>query len=293
MLVTFAINTSLLPEKGSTIMSCYSIVDTYIDEKGNLSEYEQKRKQVYEVLITPIKCIKYSKGKASIVKRGNLIETTQTYYPYKNRDIRLDEDMSDFAVGFYKILYKSLLPRNRILKDNDALVDKNFAGDTMNSFNNIANLFPEAGLCKNKRTPKCQWRPILQEWKQQYHCLANFWIIPLEIGRKNDSKFSKGSCKNGLCDFVDRFLKLISMSDNFNVVFSGTYKDFNEFAEMHFLIGSYIKEDLSIISFSDETEDPEKMIEHIFNCIKLRAKTIANSDCALELWNYFNKWELF
>lgn len=36
-------------EKGSTIMSCYFIVDTYIDENRNQSEYEE-----YIALVKPI-----------------------------------------------------------------------------------------------------------------------------------------------------------------------------------------------------------------------------------------------
>jgi hypothetical protein len=254
---------------------------------------EQKRQQVYEVLITPIECTEYSNGKESIVKIGNIIKTTQTYYPYKKWDIPLDEDMSDFAVGFYEILYKSLLCGNRMLNDDDDLVNRNFAGDTMNSFNYIANLFPEAGRSSSSRTPKCQWPQILQEWKQKYHCLANFWIIPLEIGRKNDSEFSKGSYENGLNDFVDRFVDLMCVPDNFNTVFSGAYKGVKEFAEKHFLIGSYMSEVSSIVRFSDKTENPEMMIEQILDCIKFRATAIANSDCALELWNYFDMWKIF
>ena len=54
--------------------------------------------------------------------------------------------MSDFAIGFYSILYKGPLNNNPILdKKTNKLVNNNFAGDTMNSFNSIANCIPESG----------------------------------------------------------------------------------------------------------------------------------------------------
>lgn len=252
---------------------------------------EKKRKQVYGVLITPIECIGFSDGTVNIKKTGNIIKTTQTYYPYKKWRCPLDEDMSDFAMGFYEILYKGLLGGNRMICDDD-LVDRFYAGDTMNSFNYIANLFPQAGRSRNSRTPNYMWPKVLQEWELKYHCLANFWIIPMEIGRKNDNEFSKGSYENGLNDFMDRFLDLMSISDNFNKVFLGTYKSIDELAIIHFLQGSYVTEHTTIIRFSDKTDKPEIMIEKIFNCIKIRAKAIADSDYALELWNYFYSWGL-
>ena len=252
-----------------------------------------KCRQVYEILMTPIECTGYSKGTISINKSGNHINSTQTYYPYKKWDISLDEDMSDFAIGFYQIIYKSLLVGNEIMIDgNDDLCDRAFAGDTMNSFNYIARLFPEAGRSRNSRTPKEQWPNILQEWKEQYHCLANFWLIPLEIGRKNDNALSKGSYENGIDDYVDRFLSRISESDKLNVVFSGIYKGIEDFAEKQFLNGSYIYGNASIVTFSNETHTPEVMINKIIDRIKIRATAIAYSDYTIELWDYFHKWHL-
>lgn len=252
---------------------------------------ELKSKQVYELLLTPIVCTGYSEGKVSIIKCGDKIKTSQSYYPYKKWEIPLDEDMSDFAMGFYEILYKDILNGNQMI-DNDDLCDREFAGDTMNSFNYIANLLPQAGRSRNSRTPKSQWPPILQKWEQSYHCLANFWIIPLKIGRKNSDKLSKGSYENGVNDYVDRFIDLLKEPTNFAGIFSRDYKSIEEFAAKQFLYGSYMYGDSSVVSYSDEIEIPEVMINKIIDRIKIRATAIANSDCSIELWDYFDKWGL-
>lgn len=117
---------------------------------------ELKCKQVYELLMPPIVCTGYSKGKVSIVKCGNYIKSSQTYYPDKKWKISLDEDMSDFAMGFYEIIYKSLLGGNLMVNKNDDLCDGEFTGDTMNPFNYIANLFPQAG--RSSRGGCLSWR---------------------------------------------------------------------------------------------------------------------------------------
>lgn len=253
---------------------------------------EIKSKQIYEILLTPIVCEGYSKGKVSIVNCDNYIKSTQTYYPYKKWNIPLDEDMSDFAMGFYEIIYKNLLSEKLMVNEHDVLCDRKFAGDTMNSFNYIANLFPQASCSRGSRTPKSQWPTILQKWKEQYHCLANFWIIPIEIGRKNDNDYSKGSYKNGLNDYMDRFLKCILKGDNLNNIFSGIYNSFDDFSEKHFLYGSYVYGDSTIYEYSYKTEAPEIMINKIIDRIKIRATTIAISGFADELWDYFHKWDL-
>lgn len=104
-----------------------------------------KKKQVEEILLMPINVIGYSgMTGVKIKKAGKCIETTQSYYPYKNYPIGLDPDMSDFAIGFYEILYNDFLS-NPILNGAEALSNNEFASDTMNSFNTIANKVLEAG----------------------------------------------------------------------------------------------------------------------------------------------------
>lgn len=78
----------------------------------------------------------------------------------------LDPDMSDIAIKFYEIIYEDQL-KGRSLLDNNLLADKQFCGDTMNSLYSIS--------CKKYNIDKA-------EWEKCYHCLANFWMLPMPVG---------------------------------------------------------------------------------------------------------------
>lgn len=124
----------------------------------------KKREQVYNILVTPIIS---DKSISKIVKVDNFIRSPQKYYSSP------DEDMSDFAIGFYRIIY---LEYGDILTDHGTLKDCCFAGDTMNSFNSIANITHGTGKSKNERK-HINWEencPKLFEYYNRYHCLANF-----------------------------------------------------------------------------------------------------------------------
>ena len=113
-----------------------------------------------------IQCNKkeYKTIKRSKCQDRDVIKTSQKYIR-KN-----DPDMSDFAIGFYEIIYKDILNGKTILDEKGYLQNKElFAGDTMNSFRTI-----------KRRNPK---ENILKKYEYQYHCLANFWLIPMEMGR--------------------------------------------------------------------------------------------------------------
>lgn len=255
-----------------------------------------KRKQVFDILMLPIQAVKYSAGKVEICRDVNVIKSTQTYYPYKEWngklvEIPLDEDMSDFAIGFYEIIYESIINAKSLI-ENDSLTDAKFAGDTMNSFETIANLFPEAGNCKKRRTLPEAWPIELQQYKEQYHCLANFWILPIEIGRKIDKEniLCKGSYKYKIRDYVDRFLIQLEKS-NEGIKYMN-YDDFSMFAKVQFIYGSYVYSDGSIYNFSADESNPYLLIDKIMDRIKIRATAIANSDYAERLWNYFDHYGL-
>ncbi len=256
----------------------------------------RKRKQVFDILMLPIEAVKHSAGTVEISKVGNVIKSMQTYYPYKKWNgktvpIPLDEDMSDFAIGFYEIIYDNLL-KNKSLIENDRLTNDRFAGDTMNSFETIANLFPEAGNCKKRRTVPDAWPKELRQYKNQYHCLANFWLLPVEIGRKidEDNVLCKGSYEYGIKDYVDRFLTQLEKSDEYIKYMN--YDDFSVFAKMQFIYGSYVYLDDSIYDFSVDETNPYLLIEKIMDRIKIRATVISNSDYAERLWDYFNAYGL-
>lgn len=155
----------------------------------------------------------------------------------------------------------------------------------MNSFNTIANKTPGAGKSRLQRTQEEQWPQQLIDYKNSYHCLANFWLLPMEIGRTTRGELNKA--KSPISDYVDRFLNMI----NEQVKFAGIdrpyfhyFKDFQDFADKHFLIGVYVTENLEVIEYS---QDESTFIEKANQKIKGRAKRITESKYVDELWNYF------
>ena len=236
-----------------------------------------KQKEVLKILMTPIEVSSRNQGETIIKIKEHVIYSTQTY------EGPFDEDMSDFAVGFYEILYNSLLNENKILQQKK-LVNNAFAGDTMNSFNTIANRVPEAGKSRKQRTDKEVWPEYLSNFKDHYHCLANFWLLPMEIGRKSNHSYSKIRCK----DYMDRFLNKMSKEYG-NVEVLNIYGDFEEFKTVHFLEGSYIDaEDGKVFSFSNSSKNTaEEVIESMNQKIFKRAEMIANSPISKQLYEYF------
>ena len=241
---------------------------------------EKQKKEVKKILLTPIKVWSRNQGETIIKIKDNVIYSTQTY------EGSFDEDMSDFAVGFYEILYKSLLKEKKILH-KEKLADSAFAGDTMNSFNTIANRVPEAGKSRKQRTCKEVWPEYLSSFKDHYHCLANFWLLPMEIGRKSNHPYSKTRCK----DYMDRFLNKISKEFG-NVEELNIYGDFEQFKTVHFLEGSYVgDEDGKVLSFSNSSKNTaEEVIKSMTQRIYKRAEMIANSPVAEDLFSYFEKY---
>lgn len=132
-----------------------------------------KQKQVYDILIMPICC---SKDYTKIEKLNDKIFTPQKYCRCA------DEDMSDLSIGFYERIYKGVLENKSLLDDDGVLNDKELAGDTMNSFNSLANIILGDVDAKH-RTSEDKWPEILKEYHLIYHSLANFWLIPMRIGR--------------------------------------------------------------------------------------------------------------
>ena len=243
---------------------------------------DKKRQEVYKILITPIRCTSYSKGKPIITMANSVIETTQTYWPqYPDKDtdkpfrysFNPDCDMSDFTIGFYEVIYKELLREKTILNNEDGFTNKEFAGDTMTTVS------------------------ILTGLKDKYHCLANFWLLPMHIGRTSKStprklkKWSKTSDVYPIEDYMDRFLILLKQN---YTAYKELYKDyfkkiesFEMFVKIHMLENSYIDMSYKINQFSIWDENKTKIEKILFEIIKKRAETIANSGYAKKLWEYF------
>lgn len=156
-----------------------------------------KEKRVYKILLTPIIC---NKTVPKIYMKDNVIYSPKVY---RNNQ---DADMSDFSVGFYKIVYKNLLEKNNgeILKE-----DGGYIGDTIHSFKSLANVILDN---KPDNVPQESWPKKLIDYYSRYHCLANFWVIPMRHGIM--------SAKLNPYDSLDYYL---------NEVFTGNIKNEDDY----------------------------------------------------------------
>lgn len=235
------------------------------------------KEQVRKILLMPICSDKSCSG--IIINEEKNICSQQLYHGMA------DPDMSKFAIGFYEIIYKDLLKGASILEvESGHLNDCCFAGDTMNSFNSIANITPGAGKSKKMRTPEEKWPKELIDYKKQYHCLANFWIIPMSIGRQ--------SMKLNKYDSMDIFLECLEKdykgvlgkhcSYFESITHDNSINDYKRFKEVHFL-QSYDP----IIRIEYCEENAIKLISQAMDRIKSRAKAICESKYCRDLWEYF------
>ena len=230
-----------------------------------------KQKQVYDILLKPIMCNKmYSK----ILIDNDIIVSGQKYCGIA------DEDMCDIAVAFYEIIYKDILRNRPVLDDKGCFSIKEFAGDTMNSFQHIANITPNAGCTKAERTDEKEWPAYLQYYYGHYHCLANFWLIPMSMGRTSKKL-------NGY-DSVDLFLNKLQSDFDYQV---DKHKDyfrdmptFDVFRKIHFIeVGRCESDVLSAY----KNRQSEVLINNIMSDIITRADKISKSRFACDLWNMF------
>lgn len=189
--------------------------------------------------------------------------------------------MSDFAVGFYNIVYEDILS-GKCLLDGKYLTDCCFAGDTMNSFNAIANLVPEAGGTKAARTEESKWPEFLKKFYKQYHCLANFWVLPMCIGRS--------SAKLNRYDSTDMFLNLLKSDYEVlkrHVNYWEKLGDYDEFCERHFLNGYEPLEVEKVKKLYSEGQ-AQGLVAHAAACMEKRAETISSrQDICERLYRYF------
>lgn len=245
---------------------------------------DNMQRQVYEILLTTIECDKYKYRE--IYKKDGILYTGQRYSSRYS-----DADMSDLAIGYYEILYKKILGGNRMLRDNGELVDAHFAGDTMNSFHTVANRVPGAGKSRKQRKsiPKIQWPKQLREYELNYHCLANFWILPLDVGRTL-KPMSKARVAR---DYMDRFLKVLCKDmKSYKAKYEPYFirlGEFSGFANTHFLIGNNLNENMQIKEYSTPIKDGKEFIRNAQEMMKHRADLISKSEHAEALWDYFNE----
>lgn len=223
--------------------------------------------------MTPIRSTRYSESKPNIKKVGSVIETTQTYWPqYIDKDtakpfryeFRPDCDISDFACGFYEILYKDILIGRNIVDEDGNFTNKIFAGDTMNT----------GIISKYGRKTKLS--------THQRHCLANFWILPMWIGRdctKNPHP-EHSKTRKDRNDYMASYLKYVEgnwsllLNDKNVGGYFNKFKNSTDFRDKHFIPNNV------------ESEEIQKQLDFI----KERAKAISESKYVVEeLWEYFLK----
>ena len=229
-----------------------------------------KAQQVHELLLAPIVCDDRQRDKP--IRQGNTILTGQRY-----ASTFIDEDMSDFAVGFYEILY------NRPILDNRGFIkDLDYAGDTMNSFETTARR-----VLGRERPPEVEWPCYLREYKQRYRCLANFWVLPLEMGRTLKGPLNKARRAQ---DYMDRFLRLIRTEAPFGGDGGGffqSFTDWDDFVERQFLRRGYLAREGKIKEMSGGS--PESFISGALAAMEDRARDIAESEYMEPLWSYFER----
>lgn len=246
------------------------------------------KEQVKKILLMPIECT--TQSSIAIFTHNDKIFSSQKYKGI------LDPDMSDIAVGFYNIVYEDILSKDGLLKKDDYCND-NFLGDTMNSFNSIANIVPEAGKSVKQRTDWKMWPSFLQNYHSSYHCLSNFWVLPRNIGRRG-KKFNSH-------DSVDIFLNILQKDYSILEKYPDYFKQMNtygKFYQKHFLtnIDTNIYTPLSNCKIKslynckkvDEklNESAKELIDQAQNCWELRANCISSDHNICEkLYQYFSK----
>ncbi len=238
-----------------------------------------QRLQLFKLLLMPIVCD--DRNRKNIERIDDVIYTGQKY-----ASSLIDEDMSDYAVGFYEIMYKNLLGNQPMLDDNGNITDREFAGDTMNSFETTANKTPGAGKMKSERTPESEWPDFLRIYKRRYHSLANFWILPIETGRSLNGKLNK---VRRAMDYMDKYLIILREEVKFNGKereYYNNFKSWDNFLDIHFLKKGYFDQD-NIISISSGTA--EEFTKGAIKAMEGRARDISESEYAELLWEYFDR----
>lgn len=258
----------------------------------------ENQAKVHKILCTPIVC-----KKGSGIKWGEVIDnlpapdyqdpdfgpdTIDVIYTGQKYEGREDADMSDFAIGFYEILYQDIL-KDSILDDNGELKNQLFAGDTMNSFTSIANITPGAGESGSQKTPVTEWPRELIRYHQEYHCLANFWILPMELGRYDDKKRAYRCMKMNKYDSMDIFKEMLSK--DYEIIanelpgYFEAFSSYKDFCSMHF-IDSYLRK---FPESRYEKSNWLSLIEDAQSDMYFRSMRIAESKYCDELLEYFTK----
>lgn len=243
---------------------------------------KERKKQVYDLLLTPILC---SRTAQNIFHEGDHILSPQRYC------YGLDPDMSDFAVGFYEVLYgDTLLAGQKLLRPDGFVADVELAGDTMNSFNTVANIVL-GDVDSKHRSPKSEWPEDLRIFHRRFSSLANYWLLPMRLGRTGT--------KLNRYDSVDLFLDRLKsefpqLQSAETISYRGfqannyfrQFRDYDDFCGIHYASAGIEAEKL--LTLYRNKDDCPTIIRAMIDNIEVRAKWIAeDSTIADPLWEYF------
>ena len=253
-----------------------------------MNEIEEKN-IVKRILLTPIIC---SKKYKHIQMVDGTIHSPQKYYCIA------DCDMSDFAVGFYEIIYRAdlLKETKNILTEYKTFKNKELAGDTINSFNALANVILDETV-KTRSNPD-KWPDYLVEYGKKYHCLANFWVIPMrhgrrsaKLGRYDSFNFYLEKLRDGYDEFqkeaIVRYPRDKKEYDNYFSMING----FDKFLKIHCIENHVIASNPQDPYKQKDKEACRKLIEDIYDFMEVRAEAIAEKYTDL-LYQYFLELKL-
>jgi len=189
-----------------------------------------------QLLLTPIRVQRWGDRKFRPTGKSPRISMDNgTWISTQNDDSgshMFDADMCDLAVEFYKVFQ---FPNGEPVYS----LDLRFLGDTMNSLNTTRwTYYRSTAVDKSyqefRHNPKI-WPPELQELQSRYHCLANFWVLPMRIARGGchlggACGINRG-CNNNEKDYVDKHLvKVVNFflddKDSFDCQSCGNHSDF-------------------------------------------------------------------
>lgn len=228
---------------------------------------------VYRVLTIPL-----AEGKraSKVHFDGAFLQTGQAY-----RGSR-DYDMSDIAVAFYDVFYADILTEP-VLRDG-RFANRLFAGDTMNTFATTANRSGLIGSARRNWTPEAEWPEWLRKYRRNGRCLANFWLVPCEIGRSFIGPLNFLNKMRYARDYMDRFLELVKSAD-FTLPYFSCFGSWDGFVERHCL-GCYLNGASEVLHFSSST-DAQTIFDEMHWRIRQRAADIASCDRAPALHERF------
>lgn len=241
--------------------------------RGRKIEMNEKEKMVYDILLTPIVC---DKKIPEIIMKDGVIRSPQRYCRMK------DADMSDLSIRFYEIVYKDILSDigGEILNEAGYPVHEDFMGDTMHSFNPLANVIL-GDPSKKHRSPIETWPVELVEYHSKYHCLANFWIIPMRHGRCA-AKLSK-------YDSVNYYLNTVKDKHiNDKEGYFGKFKSMENFLASHCISGHVCESNPLDMYNSKDKKRCINELTRIHEFWKLRAQELVNK-YGDELYEYFHE----